>query len=403
MNDPKHPLRALRITLLLALLFGAHAAHASIAVAPLPRQVDVTDALDITLLVFDDGQPGEPPTELRASLTAYPQPPVAVTLQRLPDPPTIQGQPRKARYSAAIPPTVRGQVRLELLDLDVAPMLVTVARRTDANPEPVPPVTEVSTATTAVLDQPVAATQAPEENPAALSRFSFNEPIYIAAGVNGNEYTQFQFSFKFRVFEPDTPTSRALTDNLYIGYTQSALMDIAADSYPIHDSLYRPSLYYYLPDTGLSAGWLKRVAFAAGYEHESNGEDELDSRAVDMLFVKPTFYLGDPADWHWTFSPKVYYYANKGDYNQDIAKYRGYGDYLFTFGHPQSLELAATLRTGTAGYTSGKVEATYPLARLFPSMMGYLYLSYFEGWGETLLDYNKRSSAQFRVGYSLWR
>ncbi|GLS05623.1 hypothetical protein GCM10007860_27800 [Chitiniphilus shinanonensis] len=394
-----HPIRPL----LLAALLGAPAAHASIAVAPLPRQIDVTDQLELTLLVFDDGQPGEPPPELRVSLTAYPQPPVTVLLQRMEDPPAIKGQPRKARYAAPVPAVVRGSVRLELPDLDVAPMVVGVARRTDADPEPVPPVTAVSAATTAVLDQPAPPTQAPEENPAALSRFSFNEPMYIAVGVNGNEYTQFQFSFKFRLFEPDSPTSRALTDNLYIGYTQSALMDIAADSYPIHDSLYRPSLYYYLPDTGISSGWLKRVAFAAGYEHESNGEDEADSRAVDTLFVKPTFYLGDPADWHWTFTPKLYYYANKGDYNQDIAKYRGYGDYQFTFGHPQSLELAATLRSGTAGYASGKVQATYPLARFFPSMMGYLYLSYFEGWGETLLDYNRHSSAQFRVGYSLWR
>ncbi|WP_187360124.1 phospholipase A [Chitinolyticbacter meiyuanensis] len=399
------PLRATlcRGALLTALVLPG-TALASIAVAPMPRQVDVTDTLDVTLLVFDDGQAGEPPAALQASLTAYPQPPVAITLNRMADPPAVPGQPRKVRYSGTVPPTVRGEVRLELLDLDVAPMMIGLARRTDAEPAPLPVVSEATVATTAVVDPPAAgAARAPQENPAALSRLSFQDPVYFAVGVNGREYTQFQFSFKFRLFEPDTPQSRSLLDNLYIGYTQSALMDLAADSYPIHDSLYNPSLYYYLPDTGLNAGWLTRTSFAAGYEHESNGEDEADSRAVELLFVKPTFYLGDPADWHWTFSPKLYYYAKKGDYNQDIEDYRGYGDYRFTFGHPQSLELAATLRTGTKGYTSGKLEATYPLSQWVPSMMGYLYLSYFEGWGETLIDYNQRSNAQFRIGYSLWR
>ncbi|UXY16173.1 phospholipase A [Chitiniphilus purpureus] len=401
-----HPLpfriRAVAGATLLALSWLAGPAFASIAVAPLPRQVDVTDTLTVTLLVFDDGQPTEEPAQLRASATAFPQPPVELTLMRQPDLPQVPGQPRKLSYAAALPASLRGEVRLALPDLDVAPMVVTLARRNEAAEPVAAAPSPQSVGTTRPADQAPQA-RVIDDNPAVLSRFSFHEPVYVATGLDSDDYTQLQFSFRFRLLEPDTPQSKALLDNLYIGYTQTMLMDIDAESYPMYDSSYRPSLYYALPDTGVSAGWLKRVAFAAGYEHESNGEDKLESRSVDLFFVKPTFYLGDPGDWHFTFSPKLYYYLQKGSNNGDVENYRGYGDYRFTFGHPQSLEIAATLRQGTEGYASGHAQVTYPLARFFPRTMGYLYLSYFEGWGETLIDYNRRSGTEFRIGYSLWR
>ncbi|HSC80022.1 MAG TPA: hypothetical protein VLC08_06695, partial [Chitinolyticbacter sp.] len=80
------------IGLLLTALAWPVAIHASIAVAPMPRQVDVTDSLDLTLLVFEDGQAGTPPDSLEASLTANPQAPVKIILNRVADPPAVPGQ-----------------------------------------------------------------------------------------------------------------------------------------------------------------------------------------------------------------------------------------------------------------------------------------------------------------------
>lgn len=34
-------------------------------------------------------------------------------------------------------------------------------------------------------------------------------------------------------------------------------------------------------------------------------------------------------------------------------------------------------------------------------MNGYLHLQYFNGYGETLLGYNRREDSQFRVGLSI--
>ena len=35
------------------------------------------------------------------------------------------------------------------------------------------------------------------------------------------------------------------------------------------------------------------------------------------------------------------------------------------------------------------------------NMNGYLHLQYFNGYGETLLGYNRREDSQFRVGLSI--
>ncbi|MFX7858123.1 phospholipase A, partial [Acinetobacter baumannii] len=84
---------------------------------------------------------------------------------------------------------------------------------------------------------------------------------------------KFQLSFKFRIFQPENPASTALLDNLYFGYTQFSLWDLGKESAPFRDTNYRPSLFYYRPDTGIQGGALSRLSFAGGIEHESNGRD----------------------------------------------------------------------------------------------------------------------------------
>jgi len=45
---------------------------------------------------------------------------------------------------------------------------------------------------------------------------------------------------------------------------------------------------------------------------------------------------------------------------------------------------------------------TYPLARLFSRGAGYLWIGYFNGYGEDILDYNKHRWVA-RVGFSISR
>ena len=58
-------------------------------------------------------------------------------------------------------------------------------------------------------------------------------------------------------------------------------------------------------------------------------------------------------------------------------------------------------RQGKAGRNAVQLEAAWPLRRTPLNMNGYLYVQYFKGYGETLLEYNKDNSSRVRVGLAL--
>ena len=60
----------------------------------------------------------------------------------------------------------------------------------------------------------------------------------------------------------------------------------------------------------------------AGYEHESNGKDGVNSRSINTLFVQPVWRAGFSDGRTFIFAPKVYGYLEKSD-NPDIQNYRG--------------------------------------------------------------------------------
>jgi outer membrane phospholipase A len=359
--------------------------------------------------------------------------PVRIEMKRTGGGPSVlnlrHGDIRTITYTADWPAGMRGQVRLDVAGIDAAPVVVSLNRAPLPGEVPAAPAVAATAPGTAATEhkdlasaqgtpQPDGATVpvtpivtaanggTPGPSPADLrdaQRLSFNEPMYLMFGGHDGANAKFQISFKYRLFEGENPTSKSVLDNLYFAYTQFSLWDLHDESRPFRDTNYRPSLYYYLSDTGVKNSVISRLSLATGFEHESNGRDGDQSRSVNTLFLKPTMYFGDQTDWHWRVAPKVYAYVGKSD-NEDIAHYRGYMDLLVAYGRPDSWEFAATLRKGTRkGYGSVDAQLTYPLARLLPGTAGYLMAGYFYGYGESLLDYNQKTPWQFRIGYALSR
>lgn len=417
---------------LLALALSAPmSANAAVSLLQPPRVIDGTQPFTLTLLVTADQAMRRYAVPETLQVTAVPDlaAPVRITMERAGKGPAIlnlrQGESRTITYRAEWPAGMRGQIRLDVAGVDAAPSVVTLNRAPLPGEVPAAPVIATSPATTEHKDiaaaqgtpQPdaqvpvtpivsVANGGSPGPAPADLrdaQRLSFNEPMYLMFGAHDGANAKFQISFKYRIFEGENPSSKGVLNNLYFAYTQFSLWDLHDESRPFRDTNYRPSLYYYLSDTGVKNSVISRLSIATGFEHESNGRDGDQSRAVNTLFVKPTMYFGDQTDWHWRVAPKLYAYVGKSD-NEDIAHYRGYMDLLVAYGRPDSWEFAATLRKGTRkGYGSVDAQLTYPLARLVPGTAGYLMAGYFYGYGESLLDYNQKSPWQFRIGYALSR
>ncbi len=231
---------------------------------------------------------------------------------------------------------------------------------------------------------------------------SANEPMYFVVGGNGGLSARFQLSFKYRLFDSDSLPVAWLPQlgNLYFGYTQNSLWDLGANSAPFRDTSYRPSFFWQSASRG--EGGMPAV-LRAGYEHESNGKDGVNSRSINTLFVQPVWRAGFSDGRTFIFAPKVYGYLEKSD-NPDIQNYRGHVDWNFRYGDDDGWLLAAQLRRGRAGHGSALLDLSYPLRqRLFSRTGGFVHFQLFNGYGETLLDYDQSHGTQARVGFSIVR
>lgn len=243
---------------------------------------------------------------------------------------------------------------------------------------------------------------APSELARIASAVSPYEPMYFAIGSRGNTNAKFQVSLKFRIFSPKTKTP--FLEKLYLAYSQTSIWDLESASKPFRDSSYRPSLFFLDDRVSQWPFANSRLGFQAGVEHESNGKDVNASRSINIAYVRPalTFLLG--GDYALTLAPKIYHYIDKSE-NPDIPVYRGHADFLIRFGQEDNLMVDTTLRRGTGGdFGSVQVEASYPLRKpTFGNLSGYLLLQYFNGYGESLVDYNQKLRSQFRIGLMITR
>lgn len=255
---------------------------------------------------------------------------------------------------------------------------------------------------TELADSPVEPAQRLEPMPENEPALSVYEPNYLVAGLRNGQSARFQFSFKYRLFDPESTPVQWLQalGKLHFGYTQTSLWDLSTSSKPFYDTSYRPTLFWQskLDESATGPSYLR-----SGYEHESNGKDDTSSRSVDILYIQPVlrkdFANGDTL----FFAPRFYQYLDRAD-NPDIARYRGYVDWIFRYGDERDWLLSSRIRTGTAGYGSAQFDLSVPLRKpLFSRTGGFLYFQLLGGYGESLLDYNRKGLTQLRIGFAIVR
>jgi outer membrane phospholipase A len=236
--------------------------------------------------------------------------------------------------------------------------------------------------------------------------FSGHEPIYILAGTESPN-VKFQVSFKYAILNPQAPVVQAYPAlaGVNIAYTQTSLWDTAEESAPFFDSSYKPELLWsdeYMP--ALSRPGRFGLGLQFGVQHESNGKGDEDSRNLNVVYVRPILTFGDPADFHVSVAPRVFTYFGGQWGNPDIEDYRGYADLRVKGGWRQGLEVSALGRLGDDwDRGSIQVDVTYPLRKVLAGNFDvYLDVQGFYGYGETLREYNERTTA-LRVGIAVVR
>ena len=312
----------------------------------------------------------------------------------------------RAKYAGTLPDGLTGNLVLELVEFEGTLLALAVTDPETAVVSPaVNSAAQEKNAKAARKQEVADAAVGPTDRDAArfASAFSPNEPNYFSAGSSGETNAKFQVSLKFRLFNPNTWTP--FLEKLYLAYSQTSIWALGTSSKPFYDSSYRPSAFFLDDDVSQwpFRNW-SRLGFQAGFEHESNGKDAADSRSINTIFVRPTFTLPFWNDYFVSIAPKLYDYVEKED-NPDIAEYRGHGDYLIKVGKVDGLQLATTLRKGTSKDPySAQFDLSYPLkTATFGNLGGYLHLQFFDGYGESLLDYNRHVRPQFRIGLMITR
>lgn len=211
---------------------------------------------------------------------------------------------------------------------------------------------------------------------------------------------KFQVSFKTPFWEKPFGENSAL----FFAYTgQSYWQAYNSDvSSPFRETNHQPEIFAAWATDWKLGDW-QVPAFSIGVEHQSNGRSGLSSRSWNRLFTQWVF---EKDRWVVAFRPwwripegeKDDPLDPKGDDNPDIYDYMGYFELQTRYqwnDHNFGIMLRNNLRSDNKG--AAQFDWTFPLDEK-GKLRGYV--QYFNGYGESLIDYNRRTN-RLGVGFVL--
>lgn len=206
-----------------------------------------------------------------------------------------------------------------------------------------------------------------------------------------NEEAKYQISFRVPLL------SGMLDDSttLWFGYTQKSFWQVynTDDSAPFRETNYEPEIFL-RQRLGWDLGPGQLTSATLGFNHQSNGQSEPRSRSWNRI-KGSVAYAYD----RWLFMVSPWYRLPEDedeDNNPDIEKYLGYADYMAVYkwndNHVISTRLMNNLRSED-NKTSVELSYSFPMGDTIKG-----YIQYYNGYGESLIDYNER---MHRIGIGI--
>ncbi len=215
--------------------------------------------------------------------------------------------------------------------------------------------------------------------------FVFGCPIGYAA-TRHNSDVKFQISISQRLTRATLPWNTYL----YLFYTQKCFWNVLEKSMPMTDLNFNPGI-------GLTKPFFDRNRYIGKMslilEHESNGRDGLQSRSWNKVSLAASVVI-DPT---LSVNGKVWIPIVDGQNNRDILDYCGIyqiGTSFSTLDRRFGASVVLVKRRGWNFNYNTIVELNYAL---FKGETTYLFLQYYNGYGEGLLGY-KQFHSMLRAG-----
>jgi len=220
----------------------------------------------------------------------------------------------------------------------------------------------------------------------------------------GIEYDQkeaeLQVSLKLKVYE----NLFDLNEVYYLSYTHHAFWQIYIDSSPFRESIYNPEGFVIFPISDRKS-WFHMRSFKFAIAHMSNGQpntSEIEGFNGFNLSKSINYFYATARFQHATLLTDITLMApfpgsaNLSD-NPDIMKYLGYTKVKFTYFSNKSMY--SLMIRGNEASLKGAIEVKYSYPLYADT---YLYAKIFQGYGESLIDYN-REVTKFSIGFSFSR
>jgi len=216
-----------------------------------------------------------------------------------------------------------------------------------------------------------------------------NAPVDISRdGELDKSEIKFQFSMKFPIAE-DLFGEQG---TLYFAYTnlsfwQAYNTDISS---PFRETVHEPELFISFPARGEYLGFKNRL-IQFGLVHQSNGRSGIQSRGWNRIYADFIFQRGN---YYLSLKPWYRIAGAEIDDNPDIEKYLGHGEIrgVYTGGkHTVSIMLRNNFHS--PNYGAFEINWSFPMSRRVK-----WFAQYFNGYGESLIDYNARVN---RIGVGI--
>ncbi|WP_406608821.1 phospholipase A [Agarivorans sp. JK6] len=218
----------------------------------------------------------------------------------------------------------------------------------------------------------------------------------LAGGIPGQqpEKMEVEFQFSFRLTLPFTLFTDS--DNLSFAYTQQTFWqpyERSGDS--IRETNYEPEFFYQWNSQAdqksqWSPEWLR-----LGLVHESNGQTQIRSRSWNRVYAEFGFDA-DPV----SISIKPWYRIPEDeseDDNPNMEDYYGYGELTAKWQISERHRLSFLGRNNFKKENKGALDLRWSYGI---SQELALYLKYFNGYGESLIDYNKHNQS-LGIGFAI--
>ena len=223
-----------------------------------------------------------------------------------------------------------------------------------------------------------------------------------------NTEAVFQLSGKLRPLPNDLLGKKL---DFWLGYTQLSFWQLYNSTFssPFRDTNYAPEGFftYRTNYNFLNLNLMNLRIINAGFIHQSNGRSRPLSRSWNRLFTEFGFekvFDKEPGVDRNELDVfvKAWYRLPEDapdDDNPDILKYMGYGEIRAVY-YWKDYRFGMMLRNNLRTENKGAFQLDFSLPLSMTSDKISLYIQYFNGYGESLLDYNS-SSNRISAGFMI--